>query len=148
MDLERVDVDFLLMADRAEAINGKLYMLGGAWDRIGVADFQKPILFSVAIGMLVPWNATNMSHTVLLTIRDADAHPVNFRIEASFVTGRPPQLNGETQRVLLAVPNATALLRGPGQYLLSAAINGRESKVVRFIAHPVAPDVPAPPSPG
>ena len=31
---EQVEVDFLQLADRAEVLEGKLYMMGGAWDRL------------------------------------------------------------------------------------------------------------------
>jgi hypothetical protein len=144
--IEQVEVDFLVLADRAEIVNGKLYAMGAAWDRIGVADFGQPLSLSVAIGVLVPWNATNQQHTVTLTLRDADGAPVEFRIEASFVAGRPAFLNGETQRVLLAVPAANVLLPHPGNYVLAAAIDGREMKVVRFSATP-APPQPVPPPP-
>ena len=143
-----IDVDFLLVADRAEVVNGKLYAMGAAWDRIGVADFTKPMPLSVAVGVLVPWTATNQPHAVALTLRDADGAPVEFRVEANFVTGRPPNLNGETQRVLLAVPTAGVLLPGPGNYVLAAAIDGAEMKVVRFGATAAAaPPTAAPPSP-
>ncbi len=111
---QQVEIDFLLLADRAEAINGKLYTLGAAWDRIVVNDFTKPLNISVALGVLVPWNATNQNHKVTLTLRDADGNLIDFRIDASFIAGRPAFLNGETQRVLLAVPAASVILPGPG----------------------------------
>ena len=130
----RVEIDFLLLADRAEAINGKLYTLGAAWDRIGVNDFTKPLNISVALGVLVPWNATNQNHKVTLTLRDADGNLIDFRIDASFIAGRPAFLNGETQRVLLAVPAASVILPGPGTYALAASINDIDLKVVRFSA--------------
>lgn len=140
--LERLEIDFLLLADRAEAVNGKLYAMGAAWDRIGVADFAKPIAVSIAIAVLVPWSATNRNHVVVLTIRDADGAPIDFRVEASFVAGRPAALVGETQRILLAIPVANVVLPHPGGYVLAAEIDGVEMKVVRFSA------VPAPPPPG
>lgn len=130
----RVEIDFLLLADRAEAINGKLYTLGAAWDRIGVNDFTKPLNISVALGVLVPWNATNQNHKVTLTLRDADGNLIDFRIDATFIAGRPAFLNGETQRVLLAVPTASVILPGPGTYALAASINDIDLKVVRFSA--------------
>jgi Family of unknown function (DUF6941) len=141
-----IEVDFLIVADRAEVINGKLYTMGAAWDRIGVADFSKPMPLSVAVGVLVPWTATNQPHAVTLTLRDADGGPLDFRVEANFVTGRPPFLNGEVQRVLFAIPGASVLLPGPGNYVLAAAIDGAEMKVVRFGAT-AAQSPPAGPPP-
>src|SRR5687768_8762945 len=139
---ERPEVDFLLLADRAEAISGKLYMLGGAWERIGVVDFAQALSISVAIGILVPWSATNQNHTMALEIRDADGQPVQFKVEATFVAGRPPFLNGETQRIMMAIPGASVLLPGPGSYILAAAIDGVEAKVVRFSAVHTQPGQP------
>jgi hypothetical protein len=131
---ERPEVDFLLLADRAEAINGKLYMMGGAWERIGVVDFNQALVISVALGILVPWSATNQNHTLALEIRDADGKPIPFKVEATFVAGRPPFLTGETQRMLLAIPGASVMLPGAGSYVLAASIDGVEVKVVRFSA--------------
>jgi hypothetical protein len=142
-----MEIDFLMVADRAEVINGKLYAMGAAWDRIGVADFSKPMPLSVAVGVLVPWTATNQPHAVTLTLRDADGAPLDFRVEANFVTGRPPFLTGEVQRVLLAIPGASVVLPGPGNYVLAAAIDGVEMKVVRFGATAAQPPAAAAPPP-
>lgn len=133
-EFQELSIDFLFLADRAEVVNGKLYAMGAAWERVGVTDFAQPLTISFALGVLVPWNATNRPHIVALTIHDADGKPLGFRVEANFVTGRPPNLNGETQRVLLAVPTAGVLLPGPGSYVLSAAVDGMEAKSVRFSA--------------
>jgi hypothetical protein len=146
-EFEHLSIDFLLLADRAEVVNGKLYAMGAAWERIGVSDFAQPLTISFALGVLVPWNATNRPHTVALTIHDADGRPLDFRVEASFVTGRPPNLNGETQRVLLAVPTAGVHLPGPGSYVLSAAVDGLEAKSVRFSAAQAAAQAPSAPPP-
>jgi hypothetical protein len=147
-EFEQLTIDFLFLADRAEVVNGKLYAMGAAWERIGVTDFGQPLTISFALGVLVPWNATNRPHTVSLTIHDADGQLLDFRVEASFVTGRPPNLNGETQRVLLAVPSALVRLPGPGSYVLSAAVDGLEAKTVRFSAAQAAAQPPAtPPAP-
>lgn len=141
---ETVEIDFLLLADRAEVIGGKLYTMGAAWDRIGVADFAQPVQISVALGVLVPWTRTNERHAIVLTARDADGRPLDFRIEASFVAGRPAQLDGETQRVLMAIPAATIHLPGPGVYVLTADLDGAEVRSVRFTAAAAQPTT-APP---
>lgn len=86
--IERIEVDYLLLADRAEMVNGKLYAMGTAWDRVGVADFTKPVPLSIAIAVLVPWSATNQQHQLILTIRDADGGAADFRVEWNFAAGR------------------------------------------------------------
>jgi hypothetical protein len=146
-EFEQLSIDFLFLADRAEVVNGKLYAMGAAWERIGVTDFAQPLTISFALGVLVPWNAANRQHTVALTIRDADGQALDFRVEASFMPGQPPNLNGETQRVLLAVPIAGVRLPGPGDYVLSATVDGLDAKAVRFSAVQAQQQPPAAPPP-
>ena len=57
--LEQVEIDFLLLADRAEVLNGKLYLMGGAWDRRQIRDIDSPVSLTIVVGVLVPWNLTN-----------------------------------------------------------------------------------------
>src|SRR5438270_7253247 len=90
--MQHPEIDFLIIADRAEAINGKLYMMGGAWDQIGIADPSQPIQFSVALGINIPWHATNEHHRMRLVVEDADGAKLS-EMEGEFVAGRPPHLS-------------------------------------------------------
>lgn len=133
--LNELEIDFLMLADRAEAVNGKLYLMGGAWDRLFVQNFALQNLISIAVGILVPWHATNTQHTLTLEIVDSDEAPIGFRVEAGFAAGTPPwSERGETQRVILALPGVPVQLSRPGQYVINASINGTRRKRVRFTA--------------
>ena len=132
-DLNTPSVDFLLLADRAEAINGKLYVMGGAWETVFVQNFGQPILLSMAIGLLVPWNATNVPHALRITIDDLDGRPVGFHVDAGFTTGRPPFASpGDVQRTILAVPAVAQAFPGAGRYTVRAYIDGELRKTVPF----------------
>ena len=125
-------VEFLILADYAEVIAGKLYVVGGAWDRIAVRDTSQPMRFGVAVGVLVPWNATNQSNVLNVTIEDLDGHQHATLLQSNFITGRPPELKpGATQRVVMAM---NALLAPPpaGEYALVASIDGEERHRVAF----------------
>jgi hypothetical protein len=127
------EIDFLMIADRAEAINGKLYVMGGAWDTISVPDLGLPISFSVALGINIPWNATNEPHRLRLLVQDADGGGL-AEFEAEFVAGRPPHLAlGSLQRMLFAA-GVTVLLPRPGVYAVVAFLNGREARRTIFQA--------------
>jgi hypothetical protein len=138
--LNEPTVDFFILADYAEAVNGKLYMMGGGWDRIFVADFDQPVVISFAVSVLVPWNATNIRHAIELAIEDIDRkRPVDFGVSASFVTGRPPFISeGERQRTLLAIPGALVKFPGPGPYQAVAKIVGGQERRVEFRLVPAA----------
>lgn len=131
--LEDLSVDFLLLADRAEAINSKLYVMGGTWDWIQQAPGAPPTPFSIAVGVLVQWNATNIAHQLRLWIDDEDGQPAGIEAEATFTMGRPAHLkDGDEQRFIMTIPSIMHRFRKPGQYVLTAALNGDSKKQARF----------------
>lgn len=127
-------VEFLLVADRAEVVGGKLYVMGGAWEHTAVQDFNLPIQVSFAVSIQVPWHATNQQHQLSIAVEDEDARRL-ASIPTTFVVGRPPHLDvGSTQRFVLAVPQISLKLPGPGTYVLSASVNGNELRRTTFRA--------------
>jgi hypothetical protein len=130
---ETPTVDFLILADRAEAVNGKLYMMGGAWEHLYVQDLTQPNLISLAVGVLVPWNATNKQHQIRIVIEDSDGQQIGFQAEAGFAVGRPPWADvGVIQRVVIAIPTIPVTIPQLGNYALKAEINGEFVKRVVF----------------
>jgi hypothetical protein len=84
----------LLLADAAEAVNGKLYILGGGWSVTG----PDPAPMAIAIKIEVPWDQGNDVHKLRLWLVDADGQPVEadgpegevpIVLDADFETGRP-----------------------------------------------------------
>jgi hypothetical protein len=115
-------VEFLVLADRAEALNGKLYLMGGGWDRLMVADFGDPQSIWFAVGVVVPWSATNEEHRVTVILSNQDEIEVasaqfQFRAGASAIMERT-----ESQKVLAGFQMQTKL-GGPGMYTLKAMVN-------------------------
>lgn len=105
--MSNVRLDFLLLADRAEAINGKLYMVGGGFDRIGVPEVPGTAVYDLAMGFLVDYNETNEPHTFSLSLEDEDGAPVLDPLGGRVEVGRPAGMTpGQEQRVII-------VLRGP-----------------------------------
>src|SRR5450756_8364 len=73
-DPDRISLDYLLVADGADAVGGKLYLLGGGWDRLMVPQLPGPpaVPFAVALGINVPWNLTNRKLGFSVDVLDAD----------------------------------------------------------------------------
>ena len=63
----------MILADAAQEVNGKLYILGGGWSVTGP---QVPPM-ALALKLDVPWNAANRPHEFLLGLVDDDGHPVS-----------------------------------------------------------------------
>ena len=111
-----MEIEFLILADSVQAVSGKLYMLGGGWNRRTSASFPSPATMGIAIGLLVPWDETNQTHRVTISILDEDGTQAVPQINGDVEVGRPPGLRaGTEQRSLLAI-NASFPLPRPGRY--------------------------------
>jgi hypothetical protein len=62
----------LLLADAAQAADGKLWILGGGWTITGPGAIN----CAVAIDIKLDWHELNIGHTVKLELYDAAGEPV------------------------------------------------------------------------
>ena len=97
----------MLLADSAQAVENKLYILGGGWDVTGPA----PVPCAIAMLIQVSWDLTNRRHHWRLELVDSDGQPVQVSpaggetvaVEGEFEVGRPV---GVAPGSWLAVPLA------------------------------------------
>ncbi|MFN2557613.1 MAG: hypothetical protein ABR592_12255 [Nitriliruptorales bacterium] len=93
----------LMLADAAQAVGGKLYILGGGWSLAGPG----PITMALAIKVEVPWDRANERLKFKLELVDADGQPVEVpsppdgllrpvALEGEMEVGRPPGLRAGT----------------------------------------------------
>src|SRR5207244_3034585 len=103
----------MMLADAAQAIDNKLYILGGGWSIAG----PQPTPFAIAMKLEVPWDQTNRRHQWDLELVSADGQPVlvetpegeqALKISGEFEVGRPPGLAAGTP-----IDIALALSSGP-----------------------------------
>ena len=149
-----MEIDYLLLAEHAEVTGNKLYLMGGGWDTMGVADVPAAVRVMVAAGIRVDWDETNASVPLALRVDDDDAQEV-FRIDGQMNVGRPPQLlPGTSQLSQMTFAIQTSLPRLGGYRITFTAGTG-DSEVRRSIpfrlvkAQPTAirsPGTPTPPS--
>ena len=67
----------LLLCDFAEAVNGKLYVMGGGWNILFAPG--QPVTMSVAAVIAVPWDRTNQQHELSLACSRTTAPPSRSR---------------------------------------------------------------------
>jgi hypothetical protein len=114
--------EFLLLAESAEAVNGKMYMLGGGVERHLAQSFPTQLRADVAMGMLVEWGETNQLHVMNLQIVDVDEKPV-VQVEGQIEAGRPPGAKqGQDMRLMLAIRGPFPIER-PGQYKVKLTLD-------------------------
>ncbi len=130
-----MDLTTFLLADHAEAVNGKLYVTGGAWNRVAASAF--PVAhnhLSVAAVIHVPWEATNQSHAIELRVIDSDGMPIIPEpLHGSFETGRPPGTRpGDEQLVVMVFHFDGLVFERPGGFAFHLLVDGSEMGRLRF----------------
>src|SRR4051794_15726942 len=100
-----MQVEYLLLADSAQVVGNKLYLLGGGWEQLVInSDF--PVKHRMAIGaaIQVEWMETNQKHQVELEVSVDDPRKTVFKTGGQFEVGRPPGIpEGQTQRVQISI---------------------------------------------
>lgn len=130
-------VDFVLFADAAQEVGGKLYLMGGGFTILRVAAFPAadfPLGF--AVGVLVDPDEMGIDQSVSIRFADEDDSQViptvtvNFRVTQTEIPDAPG-------RIILALNGRVTLLR-PGRYTISvkAGESNRSSSFWATLAGP------------
>jgi hypothetical protein len=120
-----MDLLALFLADHAEAVNGKLYVTGGFWDRIFAANFPtKHPHMTACVVVSVPWTETNQEHSLMLALLDADGNEMGPKIEGRFEVGRPPGARaGDASLFQLAVHLTNMTFPRAGEYSFAVQLD-------------------------
>jgi hypothetical protein len=87
--IEEVQIDYLLLADYAEVLNDKMYLMGGGWDQFTPQAYPADMRWGIAVGIRVPFLESNRPIHFVLSM-SGDEGSEHFRIEGDLETGRPP----------------------------------------------------------
>lgn len=133
-----MNIHSLMLADSAQAVDGKLYILGGAWNVLRFPDFPAQLIVGIAVAIDVDWNETNRRHHLDVHFEDADGNAMDPTIGADFEAGRPPGATaGADLRIVFAV-NGPLSIPAPGSYSAVASVGGEVLARARFQAVQVA----------
>lgn len=135
----------MLLADAAQVVEGKLYILGGGWSLTG----PRPSPSALALKFDIPWDRANHRYAVLLELLTADAEPVlvpgpagedvPVQIEGQVEAGRPAGLKPGTPLDAALAINVGPLPLEPNQrYVWRLTIDGehREDWSLGFTTRP------------
>jgi len=121
----------MLLADAAQAVGGKLYVLGGGWS---IAS-PGPTPMAIAIKIDVPWDQANQRHNLQLALFDEDGREAMVSTDtgeqavefsAEFEVGRPAGLRpGTPLDVPLAISIGPLPLRPNSGYVWRLTIDGQ-----------------------
>jgi hypothetical protein len=127
-----VDLEWLILADSAQVVDNKLYLLGGGWDVLTVTTgFPIHKHLAVAAAFRIPWTETNQRHTVEIEIADEDGATL-ARVTGQLEIGRPVGIPvGHSQRFQLPM-EALLTFAHPGTYVVTARIAGGKAGRTTF----------------
>ena len=137
----------MMLADAAQAVNGKLYILGGGWSLIG----PDPTVSAIALKIEVDWNDANRRHQFHLELLDADGQAVRLptpegeqtvEVRGDFEVGRPAGLIPGTPLDAAIAINIGPLPLTPGRrFVWRVTINGHTTPEweVGFTTRPALP---------
>lgn len=125
----------MMLADSAQEVGGKLYILGGGWSITG----PEPVPMAIALKLEVPWDRTNEQHSLLLELLDEDGNPVlvedqegervPLQITGAFEAGRPVGIRpGTPIDSALAVNFGPLPLEGGHRYQWRLSIDGETNE--------------------
>ena len=129
LGIEQLEVDWLILADHAEVIGGKLYMNGGGWNRVATkGSFPVTKSFSVALAIRVPWTLTNRPHKFEITVQNDDATEALASIGGQIETGRPAGIPPGSSQISQMAANWNVTFRNPGDYVCFVKLNDIERR--------------------
>jgi hypothetical protein len=118
----------VLLADSAQAVDTKLYILGGGW------SFTGPQVGPQALALLVevPWHEANRQHQLHIELQDSDGQTARIGpeaqpviIDAGLEVGRPPGHPAGTPFNVPLAFNLPPLPLVPGsRYVWSISVDG------------------------
>jgi hypothetical protein len=138
----------MMLADSAQEVGGKLYILGGGWSITG----PDPVPMAIALKLEVPWDRTNVKHSLLIELVDEDGNPVivpgsedeqvPLQVTGEFEAGRPPGVKPGTPIDSALAVNFGPLPLEPGrryQWRLSIDGESDEDWTLGFSTRPAGP---------
>lgn len=141
----------VLICDSAQAVGGKLYILGAGWSRAFVPA-QQPLTMALAIVVAIPWLRANEPMELRIRLLDAAGKPVTLpgqpgpvEVKGNVEVGRPPGLpRGTPLDASIAIPMQLTL--EPGVYVWETSLgeitDTTRFEVVRGLPGGMAPGMP------
>lgn len=127
--------DAFFTADHAAVENGKLYVNGGFWNRLGLPSFPAVHTFSVGVVLHIPWRAHHQHHSFAISFEDADGQTTTNRLEGTFQSGTAPDMRpGDFTEFPLAANVGNFVFQRPGDYAAVLHLDGTEISRWRFRA--------------
>jgi hypothetical protein len=132
-----MEIEFLILADYAEAINNKLYIMGGAWNQITAPMFPAGVRMALVMAITFEENEVPARVPLTISMRDVQADRPAIPDITAEVSAQVSEL-GVRARSLLAV-NVQFPVPGAGHCRVVASSGPKARRETFFEARLIPP---------
>jgi hypothetical protein len=137
-----MQIDYAVLADYAEIVAGKLYLMGGGWDTSHAASFPAHVRLAVGIGVRVGWSEPVRHVPVHITVEDDDGKSY-VRLDGTIGADRVDSLPPGTSQLAQLAANLPANVPAAGGYRVHIVLGEGDDVVVQDIPFRVVAREPA-----
>jgi hypothetical protein len=145
-------IEYALLADAAQAVGGKIFILGGGWNVFRAANYPAPAQLAVAMGIGFAANEIGIRYPVKIAIADDAGIPVVPELNGQIETGQavPDLPKGLPIKIPLAW-NVSFNVPHPGRYAIVITVGSSQTELsfdAIFVGQKVqfGSESPAPPT--
>jgi hypothetical protein len=110
-------IEYALLADAAQAVGGKVFILGGGWNLFRAPNFPAPVQLAIAVGLGFTSDEVGIQFPLNVVIADEAGVPVVPEMKGQVETGQPAPDVPKTASVKIPVAiNISLSLPHPGTY--------------------------------
>jgi hypothetical protein len=126
--MTQLDRDFKLLAffpaDHAEAMNGKIYVHGGYWNRLNFPSFPQLVNLTLVAVLNVPFAKYQADHKFSIGMRDLDGNALPLDVQGNFRVGANPTMEyGDPTVMPIAVPVIGLPITHPADYVFTFSVD-------------------------
>lgn len=81
-------IEYALLADAAQAVGGKIFVLGGGWNLFRAANYPAPVHFAIAIGLGFTSTEVGIKYPLNVVIADEAGVPIIPEMKGQVETGQ------------------------------------------------------------
>lgn len=130
----RPTLEFALLADAVQAVDGKLYVLGGGWDTLIVGHFPvRHHTLAIGLRLRVPWSSESQQVRFDVGLQDADGNSL-LPDDIHHVIDMSPRAPGNQQDfgVVRSVTFNNLTFQAAGDYSFVITLDGDVVHRLRF----------------
>lgn len=126
--LAKFEVVAFFASDHAEALNGKVYINGGFWNRLTYAQYPAVVpAMSVVAVIQVPFHEYQKDHQVRIGMVDEDGQPTPLKVDGTFRVGASAEMRpGDPTLMPIAIGISGLRIEQAGDYSFTLSIDGEE----------------------